>query len=236
MREGLTSRELNSEVSKAYDAIATSYDSFYSEPVYQTEDRILYLDLLQHFIDQGTGQIKSIVDVGCGTGNAWDYIGSWLSSHDYYGVDVSRGMIDKAIEKVGRSPTTSFRVQDIREHTKIHDVLISMYGGFSYMPVDEVAQQISGLLRRRGRFYVVLFGQGYIPSDNVVVDESSAMVRTDCSEIKSVFSKPSYGLAVTGIEALLTEVSKNQSKSKRVSLIRQEKNRGQFLVVKGFRV
>ena len=227
MRKTLTPRLINSElVANSYDAVADKYDTFYSGDRYKAEDVGAY-KVLQEWLSsmsstEDSSPKKTILDVGCGTANAWDYIGQALSRHDYLGVDISSHMIAHATKKVATLlssvPSTEdrghwrFNHQDVRGVKGNYDYIMSMYGGFSYMSVTDMAIQVSRLLKPTGRYCIMLYGQGYHPHDNIVSKESSLMVQASAEEGTDAFNTVAPTLRPEKILGLHTDWSQEPPK------------------------
>jgi len=114
----------NENIAEYYDRKSTEYDTGYSSPLCKAEDRAI-MQVIRPFITGG-----SMLDIGCGTGIALDY----LDPKDYLGLDVSPGMISKARSKY---PDRNFVVGDMLEVVKnfesdSYENIVSLYGPLSY--------------------------------------------------------------------------------------------------------
>ena len=99
------------------------YDSMYNSPQYISEDELTYSYILKNM------KAGSILDIGCGTGCALEY----LPSKKYTGIDLSPIMINDAKKKY---PTCDFLVKDALEVTGMYDNIICLYG--SYLHVEHI--------------------------------------------------------------------------------------------------
>lgn len=79
-------------VAELYDRKAGEYDGHYLRNSDQAEDHVLY-GWLKPFTDK-----RMVLDVGCGTGLAIEYLSPW----SYTGVDLSARMLERAYDRIER--------------------------------------------------------------------------------------------------------------------------------------
>jgi len=76
---------------------------------------------------------KSILDVGCGFGDFYEYLGTSLKNFDYLGIDLSKEMLETARE---RHPSGTFReVNLLSEDIEPRDIVIA--NGIFYLLGDD---------------------------------------------------------------------------------------------------
>jgi len=127
-----------------YDKYGKYYDLIYSAKNYDGECE----SLISYFKKFSKDKIKSILDVGCGTGN--HSIRFAESGYNVIGVDLSEVMINQAKRKVeGRNLPIKFFVQDMRKLSlkKKFDTVLCLFGTFGYCTRDE---EILETLKRVG--------------------------------------------------------------------------------------
>lgn len=97
-RIGVRSSELW-QPEEAYDRAARSYDSWYWQKIWHTAERDLVASALA-----GHKEPMRILDIGCGTGTLLGKISDVPSSaSELVGIDISRGMLERAREKFGHT-------------------------------------------------------------------------------------------------------------------------------------
>lgn len=116
----------------AFDAYAGYYDLLYKDKDYKAEAEYIYKTIENYF--PGT---KSVLELGCGTGKHAEI----LSQHGYkiHGVDMSEGMLAKAIERNKKNNKLTFSKADIRKFDFgcIYDVIDAWFHVMSYQTTDE---------------------------------------------------------------------------------------------------
>ena len=111
---------------------ATFYDSLYTDKDYSAE-----CDFLEQVFDRFAPKpVKSILDLGCGTGGHAVILAD--RGYDVAGVDRSEVMLAAAREKVG-ARTIALHQADVRELRlgRKFDAVISMFAVMSYMTANE---------------------------------------------------------------------------------------------------
>ena len=129
-----------------FERFSEYYDLIYQRMVdYEKECDVLERVFAEHSCET----VRSILDVGCGTGSH----ALILSKRGYSvtGIDVSKVMIEKANMKAEREKVeVEFFVQDMRNMNldREFDCAICMFGGFGYILTSEgLASLFSGLRR-----------------------------------------------------------------------------------------
>lgn len=116
----------------------TDYYALYYDLLYSHRDVKAETDFLEKmFREHSAIPVRSVLDVGCGTG-----IHSFELARRGYsvlGVDVSREMVEKAREKSRGLQNASFVQADIRSFSagRRFDAAIAMYGVMSYFVDDD---------------------------------------------------------------------------------------------------
>lgn len=95
---------MTDEVAKLYDERAEVYDDHYRRRVDAAEDKVLY-GWLRPFVDG-----RRVLDLGCGTGE----LAQHTNPAEYFGIDVSAGMLDKAAVKLGH-PAGRYTAKDFND-------------------------------------------------------------------------------------------------------------------------
>jgi SAM-dependent methyltransferase len=126
---------------------------------FESEPKLIF-DLLQKY-----GNVKILLDVGCGTG------AHFAKLHELgingVGIDLNKKMVDFATKKY---PTLKFAAKDMRKLDYINkfDAVICLYGTFSYnMTNEDVVATLRGFFRalKKGGILVIdlLNAIGFIP-------------------------------------------------------------------------
>lgn len=108
-------------ISDYYDSQINQYDSGYSEPICQAEDKVV-ADILRSIIRGRT------LDVGCGTG----LFLTMLNPDQYLGLEISGKMAEHAKLKYPQSQFLQANQEQIPVKDHSFDSLVSLYGPFSY--------------------------------------------------------------------------------------------------------
>lgn len=136
-----------------YGKYGEYYDLIYGMKNYDGECE----SLISYFKKFSKDEIKSILDVGCGTGE--HSICFAEKGYDVVGIDLSDVMINQAKRKVkGRSLPVEFFVQDMRKFSlkKKFDAVICLFGTFGYCTKDNnikaALEKVRGHLKPQGLF------------------------------------------------------------------------------------
>ncbi|MEE9174173.1 MAG: class I SAM-dependent methyltransferase [Thermoplasmata archaeon] len=129
-----------------YARSAPYYDLIYGPIVdYDRES-----DLLEGVFDRYAGcPVRTILDLGCGTGNHSFVLAS--RGYDVVGVDRNETFIGLAEAKArGRTDGPRFMLGDMRDLGKVgrFDALICMFGAFGHLPRGEVRDALAGFRER----------------------------------------------------------------------------------------
>lgn len=110
---------------------AAAYDALYEEKDYEAE-----CDLVERvFAQYGEGRFRSILDLGCGTGN--HAIPLARRGYEVVGVDRAEAMLERAREKTGAG--ASFVLGDIREVRlgREFDAALILFAVLGYQHADD---------------------------------------------------------------------------------------------------
>ncbi len=120
-----------------FDAISSTYNDKYS-----SRDQPFLSNFFQERLDHATADLdlhgRRIVDVGAGTGQLYDRLVSQLGELDYFGVDLSAGMLANSnIPEQRRLVGTLEDVQTVWQDASVD--YFFMLGVTTYMSKDEIA-------------------------------------------------------------------------------------------------
>ncbi len=199
---------------KVFDTYGEYYDIFYSDKDYEKE-----CDFIEEIFKAYSAKpVKSILDVGCGTGGH-----SILLARRGYrvtGIDTSRVMINKAKEKSkGHGTGLTFQTSDIRKFDlkKRFDACISMFAVLDYVTETDGILKALGNIRRHlkpGSIFTFDFWNGLavlriLPSVRVKVVEKGGkrIIRTVHPEMDALhhICKDHYHVLVTQGGKILNE-------------------------------
>ncbi len=143
-----------------YDAIASQYDEYFSDPASLAEDEAL-LALLPEMNG-------AVLDVGCGTGFLLDHV----SVKDYTGIDPATLMLARlkakhpaCEDRVMASPFESF--VGLTHVGQQFDLIVALYGTASYIAPD-AWQRLSYLLKPDGRYFLMFYQPEYPPKTHTL--------------------------------------------------------------------
>ena len=158
---------------KVFDAYSLYYNAFYEDKDYISE-----AETIKKLLERYSGKnIKSVIDLGCGTGKHDTLLHNSWKSVQIDGVDLSEGMIEKAIENA-KGTNINYTVGDIRffRNDKKYDVAMSLFHVMSYQNTnDDILNSFKTartLLSENGLF---LFDSWYGPG--VLTDKPSVRVK-----------------------------------------------------------
>jgi SAM-dependent methyltransferase len=155
---------------------ADSYDLLYGDKDYQRE-----CDLIEAVFHRHGHGVKSVLDLGCGTGN--HAIPLAIRGYDVTGVDMSESMLTRARAKASKAGASSGRIEfalgDVRSWTaaKKFDAALMMFAVLGYQSTNEdvlvALQTVRKHLNPGGLFICdVWYGPAVLavrPSDRVKV-------------------------------------------------------------------
>ncbi len=158
-----------SQLYQPYERMACYYDMIYHDLV-DYKDECDYIEKIWQ--KHGTGKVRSVLDVGCGTGNH-----AFILSRRGYGVtgiDRSREMLNVARQKArGLTINPVFRKMDMRQIKlgRTFDAAVVLFWGFGYLQKDRDVKSFLSAVR------------GHIP-DGLLIYEfwQSSAVRPEASK------------------------------------------------------
>ncbi len=168
---------------------AGAYDGIYGDKDYTRE-----CDLLEQvFGGYGGGPVRSVLDLGCGTGtHALDLAGR---GYDVLGVDVSPPMIMEAQRKAAMAPPVgpvAFRLGDLRtcDPGRGFDAVTMLFSVLGYQTTNEAAlealRRARGNLRRGGLLvFDIWFGPAVVRSEP---DQRIKRIPTESGEVVRISS------------------------------------------------
>lgn len=164
------------DVAAAYDEVAPRYDSNHQSAKDWAEDQIVAEQLQRvgivpygsamHLLGQRQGHV---LDVGCGTGALLDIVP--IAPQHYLGIDVSRGMLARAVTKF---PTHAFdcaSAEDTGLMPDSFDTAVALYGVWNYLlnPFAGVAE-LFRVLRPGGRILLVVYSPRHVGRRSYVLN------------------------------------------------------------------
>lgn len=172
------------DVERAYDAHAVNYDSCFSAPWAEAENRLIFR--LVDAVGAGTGRI---LDIGCGTGLALEHLKPLPDN--YCGIDVSGEMLKVAST---RYPLFDFKHLDAEQLADrvpwpAFNSVISIFGPPSYCP--NPSKLVTGIARAivpGGRIFIMALAPGH--RREPPVPESAPWTPMTCAELASLFRGP----------------------------------------------
>lgn len=137
-----------------YNQIAPNYDSRYTDPAHQLENRTVANWLTPNV---------TTLDIGCGTGLLPEIID--MHPERYLGVDPSAGMLAEFERKHPQHVTVLGTFEDYLHNSQCaHDwqQVVALFGSASYLSPDDI-YAVPTLLRPGGRALLMFYGSGYLP-------------------------------------------------------------------------
>jgi len=171
-----------SEVQKAYDDLAEAYDDFHTDGKSLAENRRIgrYLSKLIEPRD-------TVVDLGCGTGLLLDLVD--LPPERYVGVDISAKMLTAARDK-----HPGYRFVEGNLEIPIEplagarfDLAISLFGSPSYCQLAPVADNVRGLLKPGGRYFLMYCGPDYLSRSTYINQGKALLMPHSTRELAAVY-------------------------------------------------
>ncbi|WP_026488630.1 class I SAM-dependent DNA methyltransferase [Butyrivibrio sp. XBB1001] len=170
---------------KTFDDYAYYYNAFYGDKDYSSE-----ADVVTGFINKYRPSVKSILDMGCGTGRHDFELAK--RGYEASGIDLSENMIQ--IANANRHANTNFSVADVRSYRgdTLFDAAISMFHVMSYQTTDDdlikAFETAKTNLKANGLFiFDAWYGPGVLtdkPAVRVkkVEDDNNLIIRTATPE------------------------------------------------------
>lgn len=149
-----------------YDTVARHYDSLYNDPLSEAENNIVAELLFSEIVKKGS--TVKILDLGCGTGLAYELLVEKCRDKDirlrYHGIDISSEMIKNAIIKHGNEDDCIFEVMNMDEICSLdsssYDIVCSLFGSFSHaMQYEKLIKDIHRVLKPDGRIFLMLYSR-----------------------------------------------------------------------------
>lgn len=140
---------------------ATTYDALYREKDYEGECEILQ----QLFLEHGKGEIRSVLDLGCGTANH-DVCLAALG-YDVVGVERSATMLELARAKTAAQPNVELHEADIRSFDlgRHVDAVVLLFAVLGYITEDaDVMATLATARRHLGPGGLLVFDVWYGPA------------------------------------------------------------------------
>jgi SAM-dependent methyltransferase len=137
----------------SYDEVAEQYDAIYDEAKFQEENNRVF--------EYVPVEVASLLDIGCGTGLALDYI----APERYVGFDPSYAMLDRITQKFGKlgEGFSTFKAGMEEFHTvERFDYVLCLFGVANYLPAEQV-KRIPSYVAQGGTYLVMLQNEGYVP-------------------------------------------------------------------------
>ena len=157
-------------------------------------------------IDQiSTAASGTLIDLGCGTGEALQQIENRCSALSLVGVDIAAAMIEKARTRVRDS---KLLVADI-EQTGLPDAsadIVFSCAAMQWCDPDRAVAEVSRLLKPGGQFLMATFVAGTLPEFR----EAWRRVRPDLNRVHDLVSMFDWQRALTGVGFEIKELTQTQ--------------------------
>ena len=139
------------KVTQVYDAMASEYDAHDTIQL-RACNKLIYESLQKY------RKGRKVIDLGCGTGRAVEWLGLKRAPRQYIGYDLSAGMLDVARDKF---PKHEFILKDMLEVEPISDsMVISLYGSPCYISIRQMADLLKSWHDVGSSPYFLLYGLG----------------------------------------------------------------------------
>ena len=178
----------------SYDAVASMYDAAFSDLRVRGPE----LAFVKKAIGSvGHGRALDVLDFGCGNGSLLEALGSRVAVG--VGVDVSRGMIERARERHRERPHLSFErisgpILPFADHS--FDLVVSFLS-FRYLDWDPALREIARVLRPNGKFVIV-----DMVDKPIALREAPLLVQ---SSLRHAWTRVRHRAFVKRLEALTTQ-------------------------------
>jgi ubiquinone/menaquinone biosynthesis C-methylase UbiE len=132
-----------------YNNITQFYDLIYAFKDYESESNALKNIIMKH-----NPKAKTLLDVGCGTGNHLKHL---KSSFDVVGLDVSAGLLHVAKDKL---PDVNFYEASMRDFSmpQRFDVVSCMFGSIGYMcDLEQMGRAIENMAHHLTQEGILIF-------------------------------------------------------------------------------
>lgn len=165
-----------------YDYIASVYDNAFKGKSFIKENKEIR-DRIIKYIKPGL----KVLDMGCGTGLLLELVN--IKKDDYCGIDISKGMINKAQSKF---PLHKFIFSNIEDCNGIKensiDVAISLFGSFSYVDNFYTAiDNMYNILKENGKYFIMFYEGNYYPYTHKVFGKEIIFNHYDVNKIRNAF-------------------------------------------------
>lgn len=149
-----------------FDAVANKYDSLYNDALSKAENLLVAEDIAI-LLRSAKKKVKSVLDIGCGTGLMLD-MASRFGCDDarYVGLDFSKEMLAHLHEKHPSRPNTEtyecdMNIFDLQDLGEKFDLVLSTFGAFSYAkdPVNFLRNVSRTLREANGHVLVMAYSR-----------------------------------------------------------------------------
>lgn len=134
-----------------WDEASRIYDSLYQTGWSRLENSFVK-ERLNKFLKNKKG---NILDLGFGLGLGYEFI---LENQrfEYFGIDISRGMLEKCLKKYPKLNLSSGHMSDLSKYEDGQfDVIISIFSSFSYTDeIEHTLEEIKRVLRPNGVVFI----------------------------------------------------------------------------------
>lgn len=153
-----------------FNQVADSYDSIYTGPAIEAENRLVW-----RLVERMTIQQGRVLDWGCGTG--WLLEGCPFLESEYLGIDPAEGMLRIARKKF---PAHQFKTRlDEEDREQGFAAVVSVWGPLSYdQRAEQTAQDLISLVRSGGQVLFTVYGPRHDSRGTPAVELDPQMHRT----------------------------------------------------------
>jgi SAM-dependent methyltransferase len=147
------------ERAKPWDLLAGRYDSLFTRPVDEAENRVVFAWVRRHLeVVEKRGLGARVLDLGCGPALLLDY----LRPSGYVGVDISTEMLAKAAEKhpwrlFYQTPMEDLAVLNDRRF----DLAVSLFGSISHADPATTLDGLIPYLNPGGKVLLLVYAPRY---------------------------------------------------------------------------